>query len=191
MAKLPQYLETKLIHTGEPRPGIQGAVSIPIFQSATFEYADQDDYHKLKYIRLNNTPNHDALHQKLAALENAKAALVTASGMAAISTALLSVLSAGDHLLAQSCLYGGTHDFISDDLPAFGIAVDFIDADRPDSWRERLRPNTKAIYVETMTNPLLEVGDLEQVVAFAREHRLVSLIDNTSATPVNFRPSEW
>src|ERR1041384_5988256 len=88
-------LETKLIHAGEPEPRIHGAVSMPIFQSATFEYSDEMDYHSLKYIRLNNTPNHVALHQKLAASENAKAALVTASGMAGISTAPFTILSAG------------------------------------------------------------------------------------------------
>src|SRR5262249_40439201 len=122
MRNRPQQLDTKLIHAGEPKPRIQGAVSIPIFQSATFEYTDESDYHSLKYIRLNNTPNHEALHQKLSALENAEAALVTASGMAAISAALLSVLSAGEHLLIQNCLYGGTHDFITKDLRSFGIA---------------------------------------------------------------------
>ena len=185
------HIETKLIHAGEPEPRIGGAVSMPIFQSATFEYAGQDSYHDLKYIRLNNTPNHLALHQKLAALENAETALVTASGMAAISTTLLTFLSAGDHLLAQDCLYGGTYDFITKDLPAFGIASSFIDGDDPDSWRRKLRPNTKAIYVETMTNPLLQVANLEAVVAFAREHGLVSIIDNTFASPVNFRPPEW
>src|SRR5262245_7786782 len=185
MAKLPQYLETKLIHTGEPRPGIQGAVSIPIFQSATFEYADQDDYHKLKYIRLNNTPNHDALHQKLAASENAETALVTASGMAAISTSLLTVLSAGDHLLVQDCLYGGTHDFVTNDLPSFGIKYDFIKPDQPDSWNHLLRRETKVIYLETMSNPLLQVPDLKAVVDFAKSNRLLSLIDNTFASPVN------
>src|SRR5438067_6082517 len=110
MAKSSQRLETRIIHAGEPRPRIQGAICMPIFQSAMFEYAGEDDYHSLKYIRLNNTPNHIALHEKLAALENAEAALVTGSGMAAISTALLTVLSPNGHLLAQNCLYGGTHD---------------------------------------------------------------------------------
>ena len=99
MTKVFKHLETKLTHAGEPEPRIQGAVSIPIFQSANFEYGDELDYHRLKYIRLNNTPNHVALHEKLAALENAEAALVTASGMAAISTTLLTILSSGDHLL--------------------------------------------------------------------------------------------
>jgi cystathionine beta-lyase/cystathionine gamma-synthase len=191
MAKGYKYLETKLIHAGEPEPRIGGAVSMPIFQSSTFEYAGQTSYHDLKYIRLNNTPNHIVLHEKLASLENGEAALVTASGMAAISTVLLAVLISGDHLLAQDCLYGGTHDFITKDLPALGISFDFIDGDDPDSWKGQLRPTTKAIYVETITNPLLQVADLKAVVEFAKAHGLVSLIDNTFSSPINFRPPEW
>ena len=191
MAKDFKRLETKLIHAGEPEPRIQGAVSMPIFQSANFEYAGEVDYHSLKYIRLNNTPNHIALHRKLAAVENAEAALVTASGMAAISTTLLTLLSTGDHLLVQDCLYGGTHDFITKDFAAFGIEFDFIDADDPDSWKRRLRSKTKAIYVETMANPLLQVADLRAVPEFAGAHGLASLVDNTFASPVNFRPTEW
>jgi len=191
MAKVYKHLETKLIHAGEPEPLINGAVSMPIFQSSTYEYTGETSYDDLRYIRLNNTPNHVALHQKLAALENAEAALVTASGMAVISTTLLTILSSGDHFLAQECLYGGTHDFITRDLVALGISFDFIDCDDPDSWKAQLRPNTKAIYVETMTNPLLQVADLKAVVEFARAHSLLSLIDNTFASPVNFRPPEW
>ena len=191
MAKVYKHLETKLIHAGEPEPLINGAVSMPIFQSSTYQYTGETSYDDLRYIRLNNTPNHVALHQKLAALENAEAALVTASGMAVISTTLLTILSSGDHFLAQECLYGGTHDFITRDLVALGISFDFIDCDDPDSWKAQLRPNTKAIYVETMTNPLLQVADLKAVVEFARAHSLLSLIDNTFASPVNFRPPEW
>jgi len=184
-------IETKLIHSGEPDPRIQGAISMPIFQTAMFEYAGEKGYHAIRYIRLNNTPNHLALHQKLAALENAEAALVTASGMAAISPTLLAVLSSGDHLLAQDCLYGGTHDFVTEDFASFGIGYDFIDGEDPASWKKKLRPNTRAVYVETVTNPLLKVADLKAVVEFAREHRLISIIDNTFASPVNFRPAEW
>jgi cystathionine beta-lyase/cystathionine gamma-synthase len=183
-------IETKLIHAGEPEPRIMGAVAMPIFQSAMYEYAGETDYHDLKYIRLNNTPNHVALHGKLAALENAEAALVTSSGMAAISTTLLSLLSTGDHLLAQDCLYGGTHDFLTRDFDSFGISYDFVDAEDPKSWEGRVRPRTKAIYVETITNPLMQVCDLEAIAAFARSRGLVSIIDNTFATPVNFRPLE-
>src|SRR5262249_43504932 len=125
---------------------------------------------------------------KIAALEGAAAALVTSSGMAAISTTLLTVLAAGDHLLVQDSLYGGTHELVTGELTKLGITHDFIEADRPHTWAALLRPNPRAIYVEAMTNPLLQVADLEGVVQFARTHRLLSIIDNTFATPVNFRP---
>jgi cystathionine beta-lyase/cystathionine gamma-synthase len=134
MIKSYKHLETKLIHAGEPDPLINGAVSMPIFQSVMFEYTGETSYHDLRYIRLNNTPNHVALHQKLAALENAEAALVTASGMAAISTSLLTILSSGDHLLAQECLYGGTHDFITKDLATFGISFNFCKSPISKLW---------------------------------------------------------
>jgi cystathionine beta-lyase/cystathionine gamma-synthase len=188
MTRVFKRLETNLIHAGEPHPRIAGAVEMPIFQSAMFEYAGETSYHDLGYIRLNNTPNHKALHDKLAVLEGAEAALVTASGMAAISTTLLTVLSAGDHILAQGVLYGGTHDLLTRDFAKFGLTFDFIDADDASSWQSKLRPNTKAIYVEAMTNPLLNVADLRSVVTFARKNGLLSIIDNTFATPVNFQP---
>ncbi len=187
-AKTIKSLETKLIHSGEPEQRICGAVSMPVFQSSTFEYTGEASYHDVRYIRLNNTPNHHVLHKKLAALENGEDALVAASGMAAISTTLLTLLSAGDHLLAHKCLYGGTHDLITKDLESFGITYTFIDADDPDSWKPHLRPNTKAIYVETLTNPLIQIGDLTAVARFAKEQGVISLIDNTFASPVNFRP---
>ncbi|MGD8434440.1 MAG: aminotransferase class I/II-fold pyridoxal phosphate-dependent enzyme [Syntrophobacterales bacterium] len=190
MEKMKRKIDTKLIHAGEPKPHIQGAVSIPIFQSSTFEYVGQESYHDLRYIRLNNTPNHVALHEKLAALENGEAAVVSASGMAAISTTLLALLSAGDHFLAQDCLYGGTHDLITKDLPAYGILSDFICGKDPEVWKDLLRPNTKAVYVESITNPLMQVADLKAIVDFAREHRLYSIIDNTFTSPINFRPLE-
>ena len=190
MAKLMKGLDTKLIHAGEPEEHIGGAVTMPIFQSSTYEYSGQKSYHELKYIRLNNTPNHVALHQKLAALENAEAALVTGSGMAAISTTLLAIVGGGGHLLAQDCLYGGTNDLLTQDFPSLGIEVDFIDGDDPASWHELIRPNTKAIYVESISNPLVQVSDLQAVSDFAAEHDLVSMIDNTFASPVNFRPAE-
>jgi cystathionine beta-lyase/cystathionine gamma-synthase len=185
-----ERIETKIIHAGEPHPRIEGAVALPIFQSATFEYTGATSYHDVKYIRLNNTPNHTALHRKLAALENAEAALVTASGMAAISTTLLAVLGAGDHLLAQDCLYGGTHDLLTKDFARFGLSFDFVGGDDPDEWKARLRPNTRAIYVEAMTNPTVQVADLKTVARFAKENGLVSIIDNTFASPINFRPAE-
>jgi len=190
MSKKYTQIDTKLIHSGEPTPRILGAVSMPIFQTSMYEYRSGADYHDIKYIRLNNTPNHIALHTKLACLENAESALVTASGMAAISTTLLTILSAGDHLLVQNCLYGGTLDLISNDFPSFGITYDFIDGNDPESWEKKLKPKTKAIYVETITNPLLQVIDLEEIVSFSKQHKLISIIDNTFASPINFRPSE-
>jgi cystathionine beta-lyase/cystathionine gamma-synthase len=153
-----------------------------------FLYSGEQSYHDLKYIRLNNMPNHEVLHQKLATLEGGEAALVTASGMAAISTSLLAVLGGGGHVLAQDCLYGGTHSLLTHDFAAFGISYSFIDANAPHTWEKALRPNTKAIYVETMTNPTLQVADLEAAAKFAKAHGLISLIDNTFASPMNFNP---
>ena len=185
-------LDTKLIHAGEPDPRIQGSVAMPVFLSSTFEYNGDGTagYDAVRYARLSNTPNHVALHQKLAALENAEAALVTGSGMAAIAAALLGVLRAGDRLMAQRCLYGGTHGLVTRDLADLGIAVDFVDASDPASFAAALRPTTRAFYCETLTNPLLELADLPAIVAFCRENGLVSIIDNTFASPVNFRPVE-
>src|SRR6266704_2951435 len=183
-------IETKAIHAGEPRPRIAGAVVMPVFQSATYQYAGEKSYDDVRYIRLNNTPNHLALAEKLAALENTEDAVVTASGMAAISTSLLTFLSKGDHFLAQDCLYGGTHDFVTKDIEKFGISYDFIDANDPESWKRKVKSTTRVIYVETISNPLMQVPDLESVVGFAKSHGLVSMIDNTFASPVNFRPSE-
>ncbi|MBX2868704.1 MAG: aminotransferase class I/II-fold pyridoxal phosphate-dependent enzyme [Acidiferrobacterales bacterium] len=182
-------LETRAIHAGEPSPRIGGAITLPIFQSSTYESTREDNYHAIPYLRLNNSPNHLSLHAKLADLECTEAGLVTASGMAAITTALLSVLKAGDHLLVQSGLYGGTHTFITHDLPQLGVSFDFVDLNDPGEWQTKLRSNTRAFYAESMTNPLLTVGDLPAVVDFCRENDLVSMIDNTLASPVNFQPA--
>jgi len=149
--------DTLLVHAGEPHPRIEGAVAMPIFQSATFETKGDAGYHDIRYARLSNTPNHHALHAKIAALEATETALVAASGMAAISTALLSVLKTGDHLLAHKTLYGGTHDLLTRDFVRLGIETTFVDADVPQTWERHLRPNTRAVYVETLTNPLLDV----------------------------------
>jgi cystathionine beta-lyase/cystathionine gamma-synthase len=185
------HVETKLVHAGEPQPRHHGAVVLPIFQTAMFETQGGEDYHDIKYIRLNNTPNHHALHAKLAALENAEAALVAASGMAAISTALLTVLKQGDHLLIQDCTYGGTDSFVTHEFADFGIEFDKIDAADPESWNAKLKPNTRAIYVEAIANPVMSVADVGAAAEFARAHGLVSMIDNTFASPINFRPAEW
>ena len=183
-------IETKAVRAGEQHPRLEGAVVTPVFQSATYESSAETSYHGIRYLRLNNSPNHLALGRKLAALENAESAVVTASGMAAVATSFFAVLGAGGHLLAHRTLYGGTHDLLTKDFAGLGLSFDLIDADDPGSWAAKLRPTTRAIYVETLTNPLLEVCDLEAVAAFARENGLVAMIDNTFASPVNFRPAE-
>ena len=179
-------LDTLVIHAGEDSPRTHGSVRMPIFQSAMFEHDDDP----LRYIRYNNTPNQTVLNRKLAVLEGAEAALVTGSGMTAITGALLSVLKPGDHLLAQNSLYGGTHSFVTSLMADFDIAVTFIDAHAPDTWSQHLRPQTRAVYVESITNPLLHVCDLDGIIEFARDRELVSLIDNTFATPFNYRAVE-
>jgi cystathionine beta-lyase/cystathionine gamma-synthase len=189
MAKY-KSIRTKLIHAGEPDPRVGGAVSMPIFQTAMFETFGGEGYHNVRYIRLNNTPNHDVLHAKLAALENAEKALVTASGMAAITASLLTALRSGDHLLIQDSLYGGTHSFVVNDLPGFGIEYDLVDSTKPGEWESRLKQNTKVFYIETVSNPKMGVADVKAVVEFARAHNLVTMIDNTFASPINFRPAE-
>jgi cystathionine beta-lyase/cystathionine gamma-synthase len=163
---------------------------MPVFQSAMFEYAGETDYNDLKYIRLNNTPNQSVVAEKLAALENAESAIVTSSGMAAITTTLLTLLSNGDHLLVQPSLYGGTQTFVTRDFQNFGITYDFIDANQPETWKNKLTKRTRLIYVETISNPLMRVPDLKAVAAFAKENGIVSAIDNTFASPINFRPIE-
>lgn len=182
-------IETKLIHAGEAEPKIAGSVTMPIFQSSTFEHGGGEGQDEVRYIRLNNTPNHLALGQRIAALEETEAALVTGSGMAAISSALFAFLQAGDHVVAHRALYGGTHGLFTGDLPRFGIHTTFVDAGDVSAVRAAIRPETKVVYVETMTNPLCEVVDLRGVAALAREAGVISMIDNTFASPVNFRPA--
>lgn len=183
-------LETRAVHAGDPRPRVEGSLVLPIFQSTVFEQRHEHGYHDVVYPRLNNLPNHTALGAKLAALEGAERATVTSSGMAAISTTLLSLLREGGHLLIQGQLYGGTHMLVASHFEGFGFEFDFIDSDDPSSWAGQVKPNTRAVYVEAITNPLCQIIDHREVVHFAREHELVSVIDNTFATPVNFRPIE-
>lgn len=181
-------IETRSVHGDGSVARTEGAVTTPIFQSSTYATQPGAGYHDLAYIRLNNTPGHESLHRQLAALEGSESALTTASGMAAITTSLLTVLGAGEHLLVQRGLYGGTHNFITSDLETFGIGYDLIDPSRPESWQEKLTPKTRAIYVESMSNPLLQIPDLPAVARFAQHNGLVSLIDNTFASPVNYLP---
>lgn len=181
-------VQTKLIQTGTRQ--FNQSIINPIFQSAIYEY-DGNSYGKLKYSRFNNTPNHITLSRKLALLENAEAAIVTASGMSAISTTLFSILKAGDHILISDGLYGGTYYFVLEDLSRFNVQFDFVNLNEPGTWREKIRPNTRAFYVEGIANPLSGVGDLEEVVRLSRAFGLISVIDNTIPTPYNFKAVEF
>lgn len=183
--------ETLAVHAGEQRPGPEGSVVFPIYQGTVFTVPPGSDYHSIPYIRLNSTPSQRYLHDKLAALEGAQAAVATSSGMAAITTTLLTLLKAGDHLIAIDSLYGGTHDFITTEAQRLGWSYTFVDPCAPETWGGAKRENTRVFLAETITNPLMRVPRLAEIATFCRRAGLTSVIDNTFATPINFRPLEW
>lgn len=187
MPEQPQ-LETLAVHAGERRPGPDGSLVFPIYQGTVYESVPGESYDDIQYLRLNSTPSQAYLHDKLAALEGGEAAVATASGMAAIATTLLSVLRAGDHLIAGEVLYGGTHGLLSRFAERLGWTYTLVDPHRPDTWAAACTPNTKVFLVETITNPLVRVGRLREAAEFALDRGLISIIDNTFASPVNFRP---
>jgi len=185
--------ETQSIHSGEKEHQVQGAVTVPIFQSATYEYSSRQDlsYHEIRYLRLNNTPNHELLHKKLASLEGTEDALVTASGMAAITTTLLTFLKPGDHILVQEGCYGGTCSFVNEELKDLGIETTFFKAQESAADLEKKITNkTIMIYAESISNPLLQVVDFATIVSLAKKHKLLSAIDNTFPSPINFNPAK-
>lgn len=181
-------IETVLIHGGKREPLIEGALTSPIFQSSTYASAE---WGKAKYIRFGNTPNHEELQKRLALLEGSEAALVTSSGMAAIATAMIALLRPGDHIIAHNSLYGCTYRLFEETLRPLGIETDYVDmtVGAPD-LKSLLRPTSKAIYLEAISNPTLGIPDFDAVTEFSRRHGLTALIDNTFATPMNFRPIE-
>lgn len=183
-------MATKAVHAGERRPGPSGSVVFPIFQGTVFESEPGEAYDEIKYHRLGTTPSQSYLHDKLAALEGGEAATATGSGMAAVAASLLSLLTAGDHLLVSDVLYGGTHGLLTHYADRVGWTYTFVDPTRPDTWSAAVTPASKVFLVESVTNPLIRVGALDEVARFAREHGLVSIIDNTFTSPVNFRPLE-
>jgi cystathionine gamma-synthase/cystathionine gamma-lyase/cystathionine beta-lyase len=183
-----ESMDTVAVHGGERRPGPDGSLVFPIYQGTVYKVEPGTSYHDIKYIRLSSTPSQQYLHDKLAALEGAEAAVATSSGMAAVTTILLSLMRAGDHLLASDCLYGGTHDFLTSHAANLGWSVSFVDAGRPETWEAARTERTRVFLVETITNPLMRVGLLDQVADFGRREEIVTVIDNTFASPVNFRP---
>lgn len=182
------------IHAGEQRVHVGAPVGTPVSRTANFTFASTEEMKRWAegkspayiYTRYGN-PTLAIAEQKIAALEGAEAAVVSASGSAAISCSLLAVLRAGDELIATRQLYGGSYRLLRDILPRFGITVRHVENDL--AGIERLvNPRTKALYIETPTNPTLRLVNLEKAVAFAKEWALVSIMDNTFATPVLQKP---
>ncbi len=183
-------LATAAIHAGEIHPKVQRAAITPIFQSVVYEHEETGDDKTVLYPRYGNLPNHDVVHARIATLEQADDAHVVASGMAAVTAAILASTRHGGRILMQRDLYGGTHAFAIHDLPAMGRSVTFVDAHDVAGFEKAMGPDVQAIYVEAMSNPLSRVIDHEQVVAFARRNKLTSIIDSTFAPPVLWQPAK-
>lgn len=181
-------INTICTHVGEVKDEqFKGAIS-PIFMSSSYAFEDVD---VKRYPRYFNTPNQEALGKKIAALEHAENALIFGSGMAAISHALMAFLKAGDHIVLQQTLYGGTYNFAATQFEKYGISYSFTNGWKVEDFEKEIRSNTKVIYIETPSNPLLTITDLEAVAKLAREHNLISMIDNTFASPVNQNPIDF
>jgi cystathionine beta-lyase len=175
---------TLCVHAGTYVDEQTGGVCTPVFPSTSYAYPNPADENV--YPRYFNTPNQRAVARKVAALEQGEDALVFGSGMAAITTVLFAHLKPGDHVICQADLYGGTHHFITAELVRFGIEVSF--GRTPEEFAAALRPNTRVIYVETPSNPLLTCVDLAAVAALGRARRVLTVVDNTFATPINQLP---
>ncbi len=178
--------KTKFIHGYHAFDEESGASSIPIYQCSTFKQASIKDGQAYTYSRFGN-PTRTALEEAVAALENGKYATAFASGMGAISAVLLS-FNQGDHLVMCKSIYGGTFQLVNEVMNRFGIEVTFIDETNLDEWEQAIRPNTRGLYLETPSNPLLSVTDIAGVVAIAKAHHLVTMMDNTFMTPQFQKP---
>jgi len=183
---------SKAVHSGTNHIG--DAVNTPIFQSSTYKLTDEryagwadGAQHTLLYTRLSSV-NSDAVAQKLAAMEGGEDAETFSSGMAAISTTLMSFLSAGDHVVASPDVYGGTYGLLTEELPRFGIETTMADMRDPASYEAAIQPNTKILYIETLTNPVLKVCDIPAMAAIAKKHNILCIIDNTFASPWGCKP---
>ncbi|ASS75158.1 cystathionine gamma-synthase [Tumebacillus algifaecis] len=177
---------TQLLHTGNEIDQTTGASAIPIYQVSTFHQEDPDNPPQYEYARSGN-PTRNALERTIAELEGGTRGFAFASGMAAISTALL-LFSAGDHLIATDDIYGGTFRVLTTVLNRLGIETTFVDVTDLENIRVAIRPNTKGILLETPSNPLLKITDLAGAAAIAKEHGLLTIVDNTFQTPYLQRP---
>jgi cystathionine beta-lyase/cystathionine gamma-synthase len=185
----PQGVSTVAVHGGTDKSDADTPVVTPIYQSVNF-VQEIGTAEGLRYPRYGNSPNAEIIQRRIAMLEGAEAALVLASGMGATSCALLALLRPGDHLLASSWVYGGTHRLLTQEFEAMGIDVTLVDPTESRGWRRRMRKETRAIFVETPVNPTCRVLDLRGASHLTKENGLALVVDSTFASPVNFRPLE-
>ena len=190
-----QHISTKALHAGHDTTQTLGTRAVPIYQSTSYVFKDTDHAANLFslaelgfiYTRLNN-PTNDILQNRLAAIEGAIGAVVFASGTSAISTGLLTLLKAGDHIVASSSLYGGTYNLLNVTLPRLGITTTFVDASDASNFETAVQDNTRAFFVESLGNPKLDVLDLEAISKHAKAAKVPFIVDNTVATPVLLNP---
>jgi len=183
--KKQQSKTTLCVHAGAERNDIGQGIVTPIYSSSAYGYLDTEEN---IYPRYYNTYNQQVVIDKLCALEQGEAGMLFSSGMAAISTVMLSLLQNGDHVIFQSDLYGGTHHFILSELEKFGIAFSFVNGQSVQDFEKAIQKNTKIIYIETPSNPLLNITDIAGIAQLAKAHALTSVIDNTFASPINQNP---
>ncbi len=195
MKKNRRSAETQAVRGGMDLSKKNGPLSTPIYQTSTFEVTDMEEQVRATptdhfYTRYGN-PTHTVAENAIAELEGADAALLFASGMSAISTTILALTKAGDHIVAQRDIYGGATKFFTQWLPKFGVEVTLVDTTDYEQHARAIRPNTKILHLESPTNPTLRVVDLKRVAALAKEHGVTTLVDSTFATPINCRPVEF
>jgi len=178
---------TQVIHAGQSPEPITGAVMPPIFQTSTYVQPRLGEHTGYEYARVQN-PTREALERSVAALEEGDRGLAFASGMAAIECVLTTLCSAGDHVVCEENVYGGTMRLMLRVLSRLGIEFDFVDSRDPEAVRAALRPRTRLVFLETPSNPLMRLTDLAAVIALAREAGVAVCVDNTFATPINQRP---
>ncbi|MDX2246482.1 MAG: aminotransferase class I/II-fold pyridoxal phosphate-dependent enzyme [Bacteroidia bacterium] len=176
---------TAAVHSGTHKDPETRGILTPVYTGTSYEYIDTD---KSVYPRYFNTPNQDAVVKKLCALEHGEDGLVLSSGMAAVVAALLALLKKGDHAVFQGGIYGGTHHMVTAEFKGLGIDYTFTPGNAPAYFEAAIRPETKVIYIETPSNPLLELTDISAIVALAKKHGIITVIDNTFASPVNQNP---
>jgi len=177
--------KTLCVHSGELKDIQHGGAISPLYMSTSYAFNDVEIN---QYPRYFNTPNQRGLAKKIAALEGAEAGMIFGSGMAAISTALLSHLKAGDHVIFQDDLYGGTRNFVKHEFSKYGIEFSFSKGIQAEDFENELRSNTKGIYIETPSNPTLKIIDLASISKLAKKAGIWTMIDNTFASPVNQNP---